>query len=103
MFSFFQLSDLAMTLQNVCCVVPAGVVCFFGSYDYMDMFYSFMEESGTLATIQCKKTVFKEPRNSNQVDKMLQQYGQAARESNVNGEYNFFFKNLLQYFTTTPN
>lgn len=76
-----------MTLKNVCSVVPAGVVCFFGSYDYMDMFYDFIKQSGTLATIQCKKTVFKEPRNSNEVNKMLQQYGQAASESSINGEY----------------
>lgn len=80
-----QLSELAATLRNVCSVVPAGVVCFFGSYDYMDLVYGHMEESGVLASIQSKKTVFKEPRSGNQVDKMLQQYGQATRNP-VNGE-----------------
>lgn len=76
----FQLSDLAMTLQNVCNVVPGGVVCFFGSYNTMDTFYQHLDESGALARIRLRKQVFKEPRAGGQLtEKMLLDYARAIR------------------------
>lgn len=59
--------------------MPAGIVCFFASYDYMDRFYQFLEENGTLKVIGVKKVVFREPRNSNRLDEMLLNYSRAAK------------------------
>lgn len=70
-----------MTLQNVCNVVPGGVVCFFGSYDNMDVFYKYLEESGALERIRLRKRVFKEPRAGGQLtEKMLVDYARAIRQ-----------------------
>lgn len=74
-----------MTLQNVCNVVPGGVVCFFGSYDYMDGFYKHLEETGTLDRIRNRKQVFKEPRAGGQLtEKMLIDYGRAIKRGGAN-------------------
>lgn len=68
----------------MCNVVPAGIVCFFGSYDYMDTFYKYLEKSGDLTAIRSKKVVFCEPRNSNEVEKMLLEYSKAAKRKGDN-------------------
>lgn len=69
-----------MTLQNVCNVVPGGVVCFFGSYDFMETFYRHLDESGALARIAVRKQVFKEPRAGGQLtEKMLADYTRAIK------------------------
>lgn len=74
-----------MTFQNVCNVVPGGIVCFFGSYDYMDMFYKHFEESGTLSRIRKRKEVFKEPRSGGQLtEQMLLDYARAIKRGTVN-------------------
>lgn len=71
-----------MALQNVCNVVPGGVVCFFGSYDYMDTFYKHLEECGTLDRIASRKKVFKEPRAGGQLtEKMLVDYARAIKQN----------------------
>lgn len=68
-----------MTLQNVCNVIPAGVVCFFSSYDYMEMVYKFLEDTGTISKIQLKKRIIKEPKNNYDTEKMLSDYSKAAK------------------------
>lgn len=80
------MKELSRALQNVCNVVPAGIVCFFGSYDYMEAVYQHLEKSGVLATIRNKKVVFCEPRNSNEVEKMLLEYSKAAKRKNQIGK-----------------
>lgn len=69
----------------MCNVVPGGVVCFFGSYDYMESFYSFLDESNGLDDLRKKKILFKEPRLSGQVEKMLTDYAAAIRSTTTNG------------------
>lgn len=49
-------------------------MCFFSSYDYLETFYSFLEEVKGLDEIRKKKIIFKEPRLSGQVEKMLSDY-----------------------------
>lgn len=64
----------------MCNVAPAGVVCFFGSYDYMESFCTFLELNSPerLNTVS-GKILFREPRSSNLVDKMLADYAAAAK------------------------
>ncbi|XP_037026283.1 ATP-dependent DNA helicase DDX11 [Bradysia coprophila] len=80
-----MLKDLSSTLRNVCNVVPGGVVCFFSSYDYLETFYSFLEEVKGLDDIKKKKQIFKEPRLSGQVEKMLSDYAAATRNKSSSG------------------
>lgn len=75
----FQLAELSMVLQNICNVVPAGIVCFFTSYDYMDQFYKYLCDSNGLTRIQAKKKVFKESRGGGQTETMLADYATAIR------------------------
>lgn len=74
------MTDLSMVIQNICNVVPAGIVCFFSSYDVMDQFYKHLVESKSLEKIQQKKKVFKEPRSGGQqTEKMLTDYAKAVK------------------------
>lgn len=74
------MSDLAMVIQNICNVVPAGIVCFFTSYDVMDQFHKHLVDTKALDRIQQKKKVFKEPRSGGQLtEKMLSDYAKAVR------------------------
>ena len=70
------LDELGMVLNNVCHVIPGGVVCFFPSYDYQKLVITHLETTGALATLSRKKKVFQEPRSSGQVDSILSQYTQ---------------------------
>lgn len=54
-------------------------MCFFSSYDYLETFYSFLEEVNGLAELRKKKSIFKEPRASGQVEKMLTDYATATK------------------------
>lgn len=74
------MADLAMMIQNICNVVPAGIVCFFSSYDVMDQFYKHLIDTKALERIQIKKKVFKEPRSGGQqTEKMLTDYAKAVK------------------------
>lgn len=60
-------------------------MCFFSSYDYLDTFYSFLEEVKGLEEIRKKKQIFKEPRLSGQVEKMLSEYAAATKSKTSGG------------------
>lgn len=69
-----------MVIQNVCNVIPAGIVCFFTSYDVMDNFYNHLVQSKAIERIEKKKKVFKEPRSGGQLtEKMLSDYARAVK------------------------
>lgn len=87
-FSYQKRSDAALIsevgriLVNVSSVVPAGVVCFFPSYDYENQVFQFLEEQGFLKRISAKKQIFREPKTSAQVDAVLKDYAEAAQKKN---------------------
>ncbi|XP_062554227.1 ATP-dependent DNA helicase DDX11 [Armigeres subalbatus] len=74
------LNELSSVLSNICQVVPHGVVCFFSSYDYLDQFYNHLKQSDRLTKLEERKQVFREPRGSAQVEKILADYSKAARQ-----------------------
>uniref|UniRef100_A0A182LRL6 DNA 5'-3' helicase n=1 Tax=Anopheles culicifacies TaxID=139723 RepID=A0A182LRL6_9DIPT len=76
-----MLDELQSTLLNVCQVVPNGVVVFFSSYDFLDLFYRKLEQSGNRARLEERKKVFREPKISGQVERILLDYGRAARSA----------------------
>uniref|UniRef100_A0A1B0AJQ2 DNA 5'-3' helicase n=1 Tax=Glossina pallidipes TaxID=7398 RepID=A0A1B0AJQ2_GLOPL len=78
------LSDISAILENLCNVVPAGLVCFLPSYDYLDTIYSHLQTSGALERISKRKRVFKESRSSTNkencsVEELLDKYASAIK------------------------
>ncbi|CAD7086728.1 unnamed protein product [Hermetia illucens] len=78
--------ELGMTLQNICNVVPAGVICFFSSYDYLEQVYKLLVEKQVIANIEKKKYVFREPRAAGQqVERILGEYAVAIADTRRQG------------------
>lgn len=78
-----------MTIQNICNVVPAGIVCFFASYDYMEQFFKHLTETKALEKITMRKKVLKEPRSGGQqLEKILHEYAQAISRGEKNASNN---------------
>jgi chromosome transmission fidelity protein 1 len=69
-----QIEELGRFICNIITVVPEGVVMFFSSYDYERRVYDAWMATGTISKISKKKHVFREPRNSADVDAVLNKY-----------------------------
>jgi len=61
-------------LLNIAAIVPHGLVVFFPSYAFLDQVRHVWEESGLLARLGGKKTIFLEPREGSDVDRVLREY-----------------------------
>ncbi|KAJ3016684.1 DEAD H (Asp-Glu-Ala-Asp His) box helicase 11 [Thoreauomyces humboldtii] len=75
------MDDLGSAVANLCNVVPGGVVCFFGSYDYLEKVHAHWSTGSTLRRISDKKQVFKEPRSASAVDATLVEYDQCIEDA----------------------
>lgn len=73
-----SLNAIGMSLQNLCNVVPAGIVVFLGSYDYLDTVFQHLEQSGMIERIRGRKKVFREPRQGARIERVLSDYSDAA-------------------------
>lgn len=73
------MTDLGKCFVDLAQVVPAGVVVFFGSYDYLHSVHEHLRREGLLAEIQKHKDVFIEPRQSGQTEKILHEYAVAIK------------------------
>lgn len=71
---FFQMKEISMILQNICNVVPGGVVCFFPSYQYEQEVFDYLKQNKIIENIEKRKTIFREPKASNEVESILQKY-----------------------------
>ncbi|KAI8033882.1 hypothetical protein M5D96_013337 [Drosophila gunungcola] len=78
-----MLQELSMILQNLCQVVPGGVVCFLPSYEYLDKVYNYLEQSGTLERISRRKTLFREVSGS--AEQLLVKYALAIKAAGSGG------------------
>jgi len=74
-----QAEELCRLLSNVCNQVPGGVVCFLPSYRFEEHLVALWKETGLLQQLNKKKTVFREPRQARDVEKVLSQYSNHAR------------------------
>ncbi|XP_017011641.2 LOW QUALITY PROTEIN: ATP-dependent DNA helicase DDX11 [Drosophila takahashii] len=81
--SIEMLQELSMILQNLCQVIPGGVVCFLPSYEYLDKVYKHLEQSSALERIARKKSVFREVSGS--ADQLLEKYAAAIKVSSGSG------------------
>ncbi|XP_063533421.1 ATP-dependent DNA helicase DDX11 [Cydia strobilella] len=81
------LKEVSSILRNVCSVVPGGVVCFLPSYSYEKTVYEHLVANKVIETICKKKSVFREPKSSAEVDQVLNKFAAAVKikEGNRNG------------------
>ncbi|GIY35770.1 hypothetical protein CDAR_27831 [Caerostris darwini] len=66
--------ELGSVLLNISNVIRGGVVCFFPSYDYEDFIHTELTKSKILQSIEKKYKIFREPKLSSDVDKILSEY-----------------------------
>ena len=64
-------------------MVPNGIVVFFCSYEYLAAFYDHLKQSKKLEIIEKRKKIFKEPRTGGNVEKILTEYADAAKSSEL--------------------
>ncbi|XP_065058183.1 ATP-dependent DNA helicase DDX11-like [Rhopilema esculentum] len=76
-----MIEELGRLLVNICAVVPAGIVCFFPSYDYEERVHAKWLEKGILQRIESRKKVFREPRKSGRVDQVLGNYAEFIKRT----------------------
>ena len=75
------LTELGRVLINLVNIVPGGVVVFFPSYDYERLVFSHLSSSGALSRLEAKKKVYREPKQSSELDKVLGDYSTSVRLS----------------------
>ncbi|XP_050438431.1 ATP-dependent DNA helicase DDX11 [Adelges cooleyi] len=78
-----MLNEIGSILENVCRTVPAGIVCFFPSYDYEQFVYQHLEKNKVISRLSDRKKVFREPKTTNQVDEVLKNYSQTITKALV--------------------
>lgn len=69
-----MLDELGRTILNFCRAIPAGVVCFFPSFAFVDTVVARWRTNGTFESISKKKRVFTEPRETTKVEQTLALY-----------------------------
>ena len=69
--------ELHRLLSNFDKLIPNGAVCFFPSYEFEKRFQTFLSNR----TQPFKKSVFREPKKTEEVDKVLRDYSRAAKSS----------------------
>ncbi|KAI8641897.1 helicase C-terminal domain-containing protein [Parasitella parasitica] len=71
------MDEVGISIANLSNVIPDGIVCFFPSFTYLDQVYerwATADNGKILTQIEKRKKVFKEPRESNQVENTLRDY-----------------------------
>ncbi|KAL4193954.1 hypothetical protein AMTRI_Chr05g56790 [Amborella trichopoda] len=71
------MEELGYLICNLVTVVPEGIVVFFSSFEYEKQVHESWKASGIMARIQKRKRVFREPRNSVEVESVLKEYQEA--------------------------
>ncbi|KAM0925170.1 hypothetical protein ACQ4PT_004361 [Festuca glaucescens] len=79
-----MIEELGRFLCNIVSIVPEGIVMFFASYEYIKQVYDAWTASGTISKISKKKYVFREPRNSVDVEVILNKYKGAIQSCSKN-------------------
>lgn len=69
-----MLDDLADSIVKVIEKVPGGVLIFFPSYKLMNDIYNHWSETRFLVEIQKHKSVFKEPKDAIEYNKVISSY-----------------------------
>ncbi|KAB7505816.1 putative ATP-dependent DNA helicase DDX11 [Armadillidium nasatum] len=74
-----MLDELGRILSNICNIIPGGIVIFFPSYEYEEFVSSYFKKEKILDMLSTKKSVFREPKKSSELDSVLSEYSKAAK------------------------
>ncbi|KAJ3694565.1 hypothetical protein LUZ60_010045 [Juncus effusus] len=76
--------ELGRFICNITTIIPEGIVVFFSSYEYERTVYDAWDSSGILARISKKKQIFREPKNSSDIDSTLKTYKESIEACKFN-------------------
>ncbi|CEG48110.1 atp-dependent rna helicase ddx11-like protein 8-like [Plasmopara halstedii] len=76
-----MLDELGRILLNLSRIVPGGVVVFFPSYHFEEDAVRRWQETTMYDQIEAKKSIFKEPKKSDELAKVLSRYSMACSHS----------------------
>ncbi|XP_071846175.1 ATP-dependent DNA helicase DDX11-like [Apostichopus japonicus] len=76
------LDELGRILVNLSTIIPAGLVCFFPSYEYADNVFSYWGKTGVLSRLEKKKAIFQEPKKATQVEQVLGSFASVIKKTN---------------------
>ncbi|KAA8907495.1 hypothetical protein TRICI_004971 [Trichomonascus ciferrii] len=80
LFTFAQrnsekmMDELGRTLFNLSMIIPAGLVIFFPSYQYLDQLEARWKKTNQWDRLSKKKAIFREPKSASDVDAVLTSY-----------------------------
>ncbi|XP_035222077.1 ATP-dependent DNA helicase DDX11-like isoform X2 [Stegodyphus dumicola] len=69
--------EVGSVLLNICNSVQGGIVCFLPSYNYEEFIYKELKKSKILDSIAKRKKIFREPKFSSDVDRILSDYAKS--------------------------
>ncbi|XP_065834484.1 ATP-dependent DNA helicase DDX11-like [Oscarella lobularis] len=75
------LNELGDAVLGAADVVPGGVVVFFPSYEYEKQAVAYWEKSGLMGRLRSLRAVYREPKVSGEVDRLLSEYEKSVRSS----------------------
>lgn len=78
-FDTLMIHQLGIFTENLLNSVPSGVVIFFPSYKYLNHVFSLWSTTGVLDKISRLKTIFQEPKDSQEVERTLLEYSYEAK------------------------
>lgn len=73
-----MIQQLGKYIERLIFSVPSGIVIFFPSYKYLDSVFKLWSSTGVMDRISKIKTIFQEPKNSQDVESTLLDYSQQA-------------------------
>lgn len=74
-----NIRDAGLVLSNLCSIVPGGIIVFFPSFQLESDVMNMWQESSILENISKRKVVFREPRSSHLVEKVLQEFSSSIQ------------------------
>ncbi|XP_033190032.2 ATP-dependent DNA helicase DDX11 [Bombus vancouverensis nearcticus] len=68
------LDEFGRALLNLCNIIPAGIIVFLPSYNFEELIYKHLENSGIIKKLSLKKHILREPKSASQVHEILKEY-----------------------------
>ncbi|KAK8955380.1 DNA repair helicase UVH6 [Platanthera guangdongensis] len=79
--TILQIEELGRLIANLVAIIPEGIVVFFSSFEYQGQVYNTWQSAGIIQKILKKKRLFREPRNSTDVEAVLNEYKECIESS----------------------
>ena len=80
------MNDLGGIIQNLCNLVPDGIVIFFPSYLYLSQVEQHWRKTGLISRLEMKKKIFREPKDSQDVQSTLDNYANVISNKNIGND-----------------